>query len=62
MFARRGRGSQQSAFEGLADSTHVQKSEVTQDELRGVPEAIGRESRLREDVTLDIAGNRRGID
>ena len=56
MFARLGRGSQRSAFEGLADSTPVQKSEVTQDELCGVLEVVGRESRLREDVTLDIQG------
>lgn len=39
------------------DGDCFQQAKVTQDRLRGVLEATGREPRFREDVTFDIAGN-----
>lgn len=40
-----------------ADFAYVQKAEVTQEELRGVLEAIGGEPCLAEHMAFDIAGD-----
>jgi len=61
LFARQGGGRQRSAFETLADSARVEQAKVTQQRLRGVLEAIGREPCFREYMTFDIAGNGFGI-
>ena len=61
VFIRLEEGSQQSAFEELADSPPAHKTGATQHRLRGVFEAVSRESCLDENVTFDIVGYDFGI-
>ena len=57
VFSRLTRENHRSALEVWADSVCVEKVGVTQDRLRGVPEAVGGEPCFPEDVTFDIAGH-----
>ena len=57
VFSRLTRENHRSALEIWADSVCVEKVEVTQDRLRGVPEAVGGEPCFPENVTFDIGGH-----